>query len=307
MTGVSVIIATYDRGPLLEEALASVLSQTYTNYEIIVADDGSNDDTAARLERYGNRIKVLRLSHSGRPSVARNAAIRAATGKYLAFLDSDDAWMPEDLERQVGLLEQHSSFVMSYCDAVFVGQNGEEITRQSKIERLRRGRVFGDLLLGNFIPLPTVVARREKVVEAGAFAEWLTMGEDWHLWLKLSAGGEVGFVSAPLCRIRLHENAITKNRMLLFSDAVRVLEDVERRFPGEYEKSRGKGRRGMAKMLCMLGRNYLFAGETGEARRLFCRALHNFPLGVDVIPFLILALLGRRAVLGLRSFKKRSW
>lgn len=307
MPGVSVIIATYDRGSLLEETLASVMSQTYTDYEIIVADDGSTDDTLKRLEKYGDRVRVLPLAHSGRPSVARNAAVRIATGKFLAFLDSDDTWLPTKLESQVGLLEQHPSFVMSYCDSVFVSENGAEIGRHSRRERQHSGRVFGELLLGNFIPLPTVVARREVVTEVGAFEEWLTIGEDWNLWLKLSARGEVGLVRIPLCRIRVHRNAITCNRLLLFSDAVKVLEDVERRFPVEYGRNRSKAGRGKAKMLFMLGRNYLFLGETSEAKRLFSVTLRNNPLRLDVIPFFLLAVLGGRIVLALRSLKKAIW
>jgi len=307
VTGVSVIISTYNRGSLLEEALASVMSQTYKDHEIIVADDGSTDDTLTRLERYRDKVKVLRLVHSGKPSVARNAAIAVATGRFLAFLDSDDTWTPTKLENQTSLLERDSSFVMTYCDATFLGENGEHIGTQSQKERLRAGHVFKDLLLGNFIPLPTVVARRDVVVEVGAFEEWLTIGEDWHLWLKLSARGKVGFIRAPLCQIRIHPRTMTTDRMLLFSDAVRVLDDIEQRFPEEFGKSRLNARRGRAKMLSMLARNYLFSGQTLEARRLLLEALLNFPLRPDIIPFFLLALLGRRFVLSLRSFKKTIW
>ncbi|MCX5801661.1 MAG: glycosyltransferase [Candidatus Eisenbacteria bacterium] len=307
MTGVSVIIPTYNRGPLLEEALASVTSQTYKDYEIIVADDGSTDDTLTRLERYGDRVKVLSLPRSGKPSVARNAAIAVATGKYVAFLDSDDGWAPAKLENQINLLERDPSFVMSYCDAAFLGENGDRLGLQSQREHLRSGWVFNHLLLGNFIPCPTVLVRRDVVLDVGGFEQWLTMSEDWHLWLKLSARGKVGLINAPLCQIRVHSRAITTDKMLLFADAVRVLDDIEKRFPEEFGKHRLNARRGRAKMLSMLARNHLFSGQTLEARRLFSRALASFPLRLDIIPFFLLALFGRRFVLTLRSFKKAVW
>jgi len=308
MTGVSVIIPTYNRGAFLEEALASVMSQTYKNYEIIVADDGSTDDTLARLERYKDKVKVLDLPHSGRPSVARNAAISAATGEFLAFLDSDDTWAPTKLESQTTFLEQNPSFVMAYCDAEFLGEKGESVGKQSQRERLRAGYVFKDLLMGNFIPAATaVVARRNTVLEVGGFEEWLTIAEDWHLWFKLSARGKIGLINAPLCQIRVQPHTITEDKMLLFADAVRTLDDIEKRFPEEIDKCRLNARRGKARMLSMLARNYLFSGQTREARRLFSRALLSFPLRLEIIPFFLLACLGRRSVLALRSFKKAIW
>ncbi|MFH0778031.1 MAG: glycosyltransferase [Candidatus Eisenbacteria bacterium] len=307
MPRVSVVIATYNRAALLEEALASVLRQSYQDYEIVVADDGSSDDTAERVAKHGRRARHLSLVHSGKPSIARNAAVRSASGEYLAFLDSDDLWEPLKLERQIELLESDSSYVMAYCDALFLDRDGRLLWRHAQRERLREGRVFGSLLGGNFIPLPTVVARSGDVRAAGAFEEWLTIGEDWHLWMKLAARGRVGCVKEPLCRVRVLPGGITTDRTSLFEDAVKVLRDVETRFPAECVRHRGQLKRGRARVLSMLGRNYLFAGRTAEARRVFSEALRNFPPRWDALTFLAMALLGRRAVLALRSVKKKAW
>jgi len=304
MPEVSVIIATYNRGALLQEALDSVLSQTYRDYEVIIADDGSTDDTSERLEKYADRVRILKIEHTGRPSIARNAAIDTASGRLLAFLDSDDLWSPAKLERQVAFLDANPSFVMCYCDATFLSEDGRSLGRQSQREHLRSGWVLGHLLQGNFIPLPTVVAKKDVVDAAQRFEEWLTISEDWHLWAKVAARGKVGLVNEPLCQIRVLSRGITSDRMFLFEEAVKAINDLESRLPEASGKYRLHARRGKAKMLSMLGRNYLFSGETAGARRLFSEALANFPFRLDTIPFYVLACLGRRSVLALRSFKK---
>jgi glycosyltransferase involved in cell wall biosynthesis len=304
MPEVSIIIATYNRGPLLEEALDSVLSQTYVDYEIIVVDDGSTDDTSERLLKYSDKIKIVNLEHTGKPSIARNAGLAVASGRLLAFLDSDDLWAPTKLERQVRFLQANPFFIMCYCDANFLSEDGRLLYTQSQRERLRSGRVFGHLLLGNFIPLPTVVVRRDVVQDVGGFEEWLTISEDWHLWVKVAAKGRVGLIEEPLCQIRVLSQGITSDRMFLFEEAVKAINDLESRFSGTSGMNRLYARRGKAKMLSMLGRNYLFSGETAEARRLFSEALTSFPLRLDATVFYALACLGRKPVLTLRSLKK---
>ncbi len=307
MPEVSVIIATYNRGPFLEEALESVLSQTYRDYEVIVVDDGSTDDTPERLLKYSDKIKVLRIDHTGKPSIARNVALAQASGRLLAFLDSDDLWLPAKLERQVRFLQANPFCIMCYCDATFRGEDGRILYTQSERERMRSGHVFGHLLLGNFIPLPTVVVRKDVVQDVGGFEEWLTISEDWHLWVKVAAKGNVGLVDEALCEIRVLPQGITSDKMFLFAEAVKAIDDLENRFPETSGKYRLYARRGKAKMLSMLGRNYLFKGDTAEARRLFSRALASSPLRLDALAFYVFACLGRRQVLTLRSLKKAFW
>ncbi|UCF78666.1 MAG: glycosyltransferase [Candidatus Eiseniibacteriota bacterium] len=307
MPEVSVIIATFNRGAFLEEAIRSAASQTYKDREIIVADDGSTDDTLERLSRYGNGVKVLSLEHTGRPSVVRNAAIAAATGRLLAFLDSDDLWAPGKLETQVRLLDQNPSFVMCYSDADFLNHSGKSLGRQSRREKLKSGNICGDLLQGNFIPFSTVVVRREVLEDVRRFDERLTMAEDWHLWVKVAARGEVGLVRDVLCTMRVLACALTGDKMFLFEEALQAIRYLESELPEEFRKYRPQVRRGRAKMLAMLGRNRLFSGQTGDARRLFSEALGSWPFRLDVVPFYALACLGRRTVLGARSLKKAIW
>ena len=97
---VSIIIPTYNRSEIVPETLDSVAAQTMQNFEVIVCDDGSTDDMESIVKNYDKRFRILRLQHKGLPAIARNAGIISARGQFLAFLDSDDVWMPEKLEKQ---------------------------------------------------------------------------------------------------------------------------------------------------------------------------------------------------------------
>jgi glycosyltransferase involved in cell wall biosynthesis len=119
METVSVIIPTYNRAELISQAIDSVLAQTVPAHEIIVADDGSTDDTAAVVAAYGDRVRYLALPHRGQPAATRNAGIRAATGVLLAFLDSDDLFLPDKLARQIAALAQTPAAGVVYSNGLY--------------------------------------------------------------------------------------------------------------------------------------------------------------------------------------------
>ena len=119
MPTISVILPTFNRSRFLRSAVASVFAQSYTDWELIIADDGSDEETRSYLRGImGPRVKTLWLSHSGNPSRVRNTAIEAANGRYLAFLDSDDVWAPAKLEKQIGAFRERANSRWSYtaCD-----------------------------------------------------------------------------------------------------------------------------------------------------------------------------------------------
>jgi glycosyltransferase involved in cell wall biosynthesis len=304
MPEVSVVIATYNRGALLERALDSVFGQTFEDYEVLVADDGSTDDTPERLKKHRSRVRVLQLEHQGRPARVRNRAIQEASGKYLAFLDSDDLWAPEKLERQVGLMRQDPELVLCYTDSVVEDENGRFLHVHSRRERPRRGWVLDALLQTNFIPVPTVLARTDLVSSAGGFEESLRMAEDWCLWVRLALKGRIGFVDERLCTIRVGHQTITSDKAALFQDALRAIDIIQAELPAGSRKHRASLRRGRAKMASMLARNYLFSGRAGDARRLYSKTLANDPLRVEALPFYALSLLGARPAVALRALKR---
>ena len=205
MPRVSVIIPTYNRAALLKRALDSALAQSVQDLEIIVADDGSTDDTAGIVASYTSRVKYLRLQHSGLPSVARNAAIREAKGKFIAFLDSDDQWLPEKLERQMRVLDGSPEVVLCSSNAL-VDRPGRGKSAETYLcdGHGRSGHVVPELLRDNFVITSTAVVRGGVLERAGAFCEdpRLRVVEDYDLWLRVAAAGKVQYDAEPLAIYR---------------------------------------------------------------------------------------------------------
>src|SRR5262245_11033351 len=172
---VSVIIPAYRASRAIPDALASVFAQTFADFEVIVVDDGlpDGDALAAAIEPYRSRIHYIAQSNSG-PDAARNAAIRVAHGRYLAFLDADDRWDPDFLRRQVSHLEAHPDTALVYCDARLSGD-----TPFAGQRCMQAAPSTGDVTLVSLIQqrcsiiLSTVVARTEAIAAAGLFSQSL--------------------------------------------------------------------------------------------------------------------------------------
>jgi len=206
---VSVIMPTYNRLEFLRPALDSLEAQTFTHWELIVADDGSQPPTRAYLEQLAAppRVRLIRMPHCGRPSVVRNAALRAARGEYVAFLDSDDLWLPQKLECQIASLRRHPQRRWSYTAFAVVDAAGS--VRRAATADARQTAPSGWILERilndeTVIALPSVLVARQLLDELGAFDEELTMCEDDELWLRLAAASEIDGVDAPLTLIRRH-------------------------------------------------------------------------------------------------------
>ncbi len=178
---VSVIIPTYNRWSYLQTTIDSVLAQTYPNVEIIVVNDGSTDETAAGLRKYGNRIHVIQQANQG-GTAARNSGMAVATGDYLTFLDHDDLMLPTKLERQIALLETHPEIGAAHCRWQYIDPQGDILDR---IGPLPEGNLYKTLVLGCFLWSGAPVVRREYFQQVGGFdpAIW---SSDWDMWLRLS-------------------------------------------------------------------------------------------------------------------------
>ena len=191
---VSVVIPTYNRAELVREAVASVLAQNYRPLELIVVDDGSDDATGDTLARYPE-VRVLRQAHTGMPGQVRNAGARLARGEYLAFLDSDDLWLPQKLARQVPAATAAGAAI-SHTRERWV-RSGRVISQRTQRHR-RSGDLFADSLRKCVIGPSTVLLRRALFEQAGGFREDLEIAEDYELWLRLTARHLVGYVEQEL-------------------------------------------------------------------------------------------------------------
>ena len=205
---VSVILPTYNRGWILTEAIDSVLAQDYQDYELIVVDDGSTDNTREILDGYGPDIIVLRQANKG-VSAARNRGIAAAAGQLVAFLDSDDLWLPRKLSRQVEFFKLNPAAVINQTEEIWV-RNGVRVNPKDR-HRKPSGMIF-ERSLGLCLVSPSAVMIKKSLFDAvGVFDENLPACEDYDLWLRISCRYPVHLIDTPLIIKRGgHEDQLSK-------------------------------------------------------------------------------------------------
>ena len=219
---VSVVIPTFNRAHLIEHAVRSVKAQTFKNWELIVVDDGSTDNTTEVLSRMGSQIRVISQPNSG-PSIARNTGVRAASGTYIAFLDSDDTWLPTKLEEQLELMDQ-PGVILSATN--WKGKDAKDA--RSAFESLPfertwicdRAPEFVSRLGGHNIMLSSWLVRRDILLAIGGFDPAADIAEDNHLLFRLSFKGKF---------------ALTKQVLLLRETSI---DDVKLSRPGDLKYHR---------------------------------------------------------------------
>jgi len=206
---VSIVLPAYDRLRFLQPALASVFAQTFQDWELLVADDGSGALTRAWLDSLTSdaRVRILHLAHAGNPAAARNAALRAARGTWVAFLDSDDLWMPAKLERQLAAMRAAPARRWSYTAIVRIEADGAPRADEPRRVWVPFEGDIVDAALRSQVGMatPTVMAERELIAAAGGFDESLQVHEDVHLWIRLALRSEVTCIREPLAQVRCHD------------------------------------------------------------------------------------------------------
>jgi glycosyltransferase involved in cell wall biosynthesis len=228
---VSVVIPFY-RARYLRDALESVRAQTFTDYELVVVDDGSPDREEADRLGLGKdaRIRYLRQENQG-PAAARNTALRAACGQFIAFLDSDDTWEPTYLQDQIDGLTRDNGLDVIYCNALMMGQ--PETVRRALMESTppRELATCTSLLREAYtVFLSGVVARRDLILDAGLFDERFVHGEDFDLWTRmLKRGARMGFQPRVLLNRRLHADSLSSDSLTHSEKALLVMEKFQAR------------------------------------------------------------------------------
>lgn len=222
---VSVVMPACNRLPYLRIAVDSVYNQTFSEWELVIADDGSDEDTRAYLRTLENpqHVRIIWLSHCGIPAAVRNAALREARGEYVAFLDSDDRWMPQKLERQLAALRAHVECHWSYTGYFRIDASGELNSPAGYEQRIRhRGAIFEHLLM-NAVDLwtPAVLVERRLLAQVGGFNEELPVFEDYDLWLRLALQSEIHLIDEPLICVRSHDQHYVPNEKAVSMAACR--------------------------------------------------------------------------------------
>jgi glycosyltransferase involved in cell wall biosynthesis len=304
---VSVVIPVRDRADCVADAVASAFDQDPAPHQILVVDDASTDGSDEAAASAAGSPRVIRLSRPLGPSAARNAGIRAATGDWLAFLDSDDRWLPGALATRLRAAERASGVVLVSGNAE--SWDGNRVLRPRMLDGVDHGP--GDdplarLLGGNFVLTSTVIARRDAVLRAGGFATHLSRCEDYDLWLRLARQGSFVFVDEVLARYRVGPGGLSSDADRMLEAEARVLREAIAR-PG-HELPPGPARIARER----IGRLWMEAGyadlvgqRSAAARRKLLRALGRRGSRSRAFLYLAASLLPASAIARIRAARGR--
>ena len=222
-SGVSVIMNCLNCAKYLGEALDSVFSQTYRDWEIIFWDNASIDNSAKIAKSYGEKVKYFRSEKTCPLGKARNLALEKATGEYFAFLDCDDIWLPEKLEKQVSTFTNDSKIGLVFSDAIYFNKKGKTFQLYGK-KKPSEGYVFGQLLKKNFLCLSAVVIKKGTL---SGLNEWFDSRfshmEDTDLFLRIAYNWKLAYVNDVLVKYRMHEESWTSKHYLSFPGEKEIL------------------------------------------------------------------------------------
>ncbi len=270
----------------MAETLDSVLGQTRPPDEVIVVENGSNDDTPALLEGYRERVTLVEMPCRGAPA-AYNRGFAEASGDYVAMCPADDVWRPEKLERQAAAIAAHPEADVLFGHARHFGIDTSEYARPPGEGMLDRGALTRALYAENLIAAPTTLIRRAFFEEIGRFQEDILV-EDYEFWMRaLRAGASFFYDPHLLVDFRRHGNNLS-SRLLEMRE--QVIHPVHRAYAGEVEPA--LARRVLAADLRQIGRYHLDAGRSAEARAAYRASLRHRPSAKALLAVIALSLPG---------------
>jgi glycosyltransferase involved in cell wall biosynthesis len=294
---VSVVIPTYNRAAYVTHAIDSVLAQTYTDYEIIVVDDGSTDDSPGVLRAYGDRVRVIRQENGG-VSVALNTGIEAARAPWVAFLDSDDEWMPDKLAVQMQDIAEHPELCGHFTNVVFRFSDREAVNlfevrgfRCSQEQLLVFERPLGCVLEHEVATRSAFIGRREVLMDAGLFEPGLSVAEDRDLLMRAAVRGPWGCRSEPLAAyFRRQDGLVTLTRQFQGDDTRRLAANIHviEKLLGESRLTAAERRdagHALGQWLFSQGLHQRHERDETAARRSFRRAVQFDPSLVGFVKF----------------------
>ena len=313
---VSVIIPAYNCSKFINIAIDSVLEQTYKNYELIVVDDGSTDNTADIVSKYNDKLKYI-LQDNGGVSKARNTGINNSNGSYIALLDADDVWEKDKLEIQMNLFERFgnidlifSSFMHTKYGKIIPGRTFQEtfnifieykLNMESIFENNSTyilndkeinfywGNIYKYLFLGNFILPSSTLFKRNSLSKTGLFNERYRVAEETEFFLRFSKLNTIGFIDCPLLHYEMpeSENLSGKNNMeKLIKNALQIQIDSLMANYDEYIKSARFMEKGISTTYCRLAYYYLSEHRRDDARRYAVHAMRMY--NRNFMPYMIM-------------------
>jgi glycosyltransferase involved in cell wall biosynthesis len=287
---VSVIVPAYNCAGLLAEAVESVRAQTYEDYEVIVVDDGSDDETGAAAERLAAawpKMRAIRAEHKGL-AAARNRAIAEMRGQWIALLDADDLWRPQKLQRCMDFLAAHPELSIVYTPMAPIRMDGTEMAGHSK--PCHAGRLTEKLFQSIFVHDPAAVLHKRVIEACGGFDESLPVCVGHEFWLRVSTKFGFGLIDEPLALRRWSEESLTRSNR---SRGRRIKAGMLERFyferGGRDLMPRRPAMRRLSRVHYSAGKILLKEHQFAEARRYLAKAIRLRPAAVKAYPLYLAA------------------
>ena len=298
MQKVSIVIPTHNRAHLIRRAIGSVLNQIYQDFEIIIVDDASTDNTREVVESFNDkRIRYIRHENKRGAAAARNTGITSASGKYIAFQDSDDKWLPEKLGRQVEILETSPSEVGVVHTKFSRIIDNEKVYLTWTTIHTRETDIHKKLLKGNFIGTPTTLLKKECFERVGMFDERLTQLEDWEMWIRISKYHHFKYLDDPLVITYSMPDSVSIDH----GNLIRAHELILEKHFGEFQDDKSilaAEKYWIGNLLCQIG-------EMNRGRDFFFRAVRLDPLRGKFSGAILASLLGPSAYNKLIRLKRQ--
>lgn len=298
MPKVSVIIPTYNRSHHLRAAIASVLEQSFQDFEVIVVDDASTDATEDVVRSFcDSRVYYLRHEANKKEAASRNTGLRAATGEYIAFLDDDDEWVPEKLQLQIELMENRPpQFGGVYTGCVTIDRESGSVVGGVTPEK--RGNILDDMIVKNWVGTPsTVLFRKECFSLVGSFDESIAFGVDYDMWIRIASKYQVDFIGEPLVKYYIQADRLSTNHELV----IRGLENQIIKYGSLFRKSS----KGLSRRYRIIGTLYCHTGELKKGRQALLMAIRTNPFELRQYFNLFASFFGRRNFIRIKSFLVR--
>ena len=292
---ISLVLPTYNDSQYIEQALNSALNQTYTDFEIIVVDDGSTDNTRDLVDKYGNSIGYIYQENQGLAS-ARNTGIEASKGKFLAFLDADDWFAENNLEAKASFLDKHQDVGWVYSDWQYVDDEGNYLdkgsTRFKFSTKKVTGHIFPELVYNrNFISPCSAVIKKTALEAIGGFDPKVVCQEDWDLWLRLSLKYSVQYIDEVLVFVLDRANSLSKDSTKWALGNAFIVDKIENMIPDDFPERKRVLARLHADKYTFLARDFVRRGQISNALHAYLRSIKHLPYQKRVYWLTVLASL----------------
>lgn len=304
-SSIAIVIPCYNAQKTIQKTFDSIFAQTCKSFKIYAVNDGSTDGTPDILntyqKKYPDNILIINQENQGQAK-ARNRGISESIEEYIAFIDSDDLWHPQKLEKQFEFLKTHQNKGLCYTKGLTIDEQDNHIGT-IPVNPMYRGKCFSHLILSNNIVASSVMIRRSVIDHAGMFDTKLDACENWDLWLRISQQFSIDFIDEPLTFYRIHSSNMSQNSDKMYENRKKVLEK-HLLFPKNKNELVNLAAKAFHKHHKLHGQRLVEELRLSEARREFINAIGYNLLDLDSYKILLKTILGKKVFLLARKIKK---